>query len=399
VLAKYPNETVAIDILGPFPRSDNGNMWILTMIDTFTRWPVAVPMPDRTSASVAEAIYKHWICEKSVPAKIVSDRAREFVATGMKQLAERLGTSLVTTGGYNPTGNSSVERFHRYFNAALTTIMDRAKVNWDDYVPAVLFSYRASVCETTGYSPFFLETGRQPALPIDNLFAFLRKGTETVEDFVTAITGRLKNSFERVRVLQAMASERNKDRQKMQSEPTFKPGDHVLLFARSAKEGRLEVKGEDGEAISLPTKLRNAFIGPYKMVRYVGPRKCVILVKGKEMVYNVNRLIQHYPWDDEHLTTSERAVVQPIVRPKLSEPAVVGDIVVFPLGQGLLQAAPFGVGRLMAIRGEFSIKVQWWGNAECAKASGTFRPAWWRKRDNCSYYAVKRSLVAWRMDQ
>ena len=76
--AKYPNEVVAIDILGPFPRSENGNVWIITMIDTFTRWPVAVAIRDRSSASVAKAIYERWICDKSIPMKIILDRAREF---------------------------------------------------------------------------------------------------------------------------------------------------------------------------------------------------------------------------------------------------------------------------------------------------------------------------------
>jgi transposase InsO family protein len=89
------------------------------MIDTFTRWPVAVPIKDRSSTSVANAIYKYWICEKGVPLKIVSDQAREFISKGMKQLAAYMGTCLITTSGYNPTGNSSVERFHRYLNALL----------------------------------------------------------------------------------------------------------------------------------------------------------------------------------------------------------------------------------------------------------------------------------------
>ncbi len=60
------------------------------MIDAFTRWPVAVPLPDHTSASVAEAIYRFWICDRSVPMKIISDQAREFISNGMKQLAGKV---------------------------------------------------------------------------------------------------------------------------------------------------------------------------------------------------------------------------------------------------------------------------------------------------------------------
>ena len=39
ILSTFPNEIIAIDILGPFPWSRNGHRLILTII-TFTRWPV-----------------------------------------------------------------------------------------------------------------------------------------------------------------------------------------------------------------------------------------------------------------------------------------------------------------------------------------------------------------------
>jgi hypothetical protein len=75
-LATRPNETLAIDIVGPIIQSLEGNSWILTMIDQFTKWPVAVPIPDRTSNTIATAIFKHWICEKGVPFRILSDQGR-----------------------------------------------------------------------------------------------------------------------------------------------------------------------------------------------------------------------------------------------------------------------------------------------------------------------------------
>ena len=165
VLAKFPNETVQIDFLGPYPITEGGYSWILTMIDMFTRWPVAVPLKDRSSASIAQAIYKYWICERGVPLIICSDRAREFISKGIKQLGSFLGIKLVTTAGYNPTGNSSVERFHRYFNAALSIVYDKIKATWDQIIPSILFSYRASVNDTTGYSPFFSNTAEIPSSP------------------------------------------------------------------------------------------------------------------------------------------------------------------------------------------------------------------------------------------
>src|SRR5690349_617535 len=71
-----PNENVAMDILGLLETSTAGNAWVLTLIDHFTKWPVAIPIPARTSEIIANAIFKYWICAKGVPANIVSDRGR-----------------------------------------------------------------------------------------------------------------------------------------------------------------------------------------------------------------------------------------------------------------------------------------------------------------------------------
>ena len=113
------------------------------MIDHFTKWPVAVPIPDRSSETIAKAL-KYWICEHGVPECIVSDKGRELISRGIHQLCDNLGIAKVATAGYNPTGNATVERFHSYLGAALCIGYERKEANWDDYIAPVLFSYRAS---------------------------------------------------------------------------------------------------------------------------------------------------------------------------------------------------------------------------------------------------------------
>ena len=90
------------------------------------------------SETIARAMYRHWICEKGVPFQIVLDRGKELISTGVKKLWARLKIYKVETAGYNPTGNSTVERFHRYLGASLSFIYKNA--DWDEYLPAVLFS-------------------------------------------------------------------------------------------------------------------------------------------------------------------------------------------------------------------------------------------------------------------
>lgn len=144
-LASYPNETLVLDIIGEFHKSIGGNKWVLTMMDQFTKWPVAVAIPDRRSETIAKAIFKYWICEKGVPFRVVSDQGRELISKGMKQLCAKMGIAKKETAGYNPTGNSTIERFHRYFKASISILDEKKVADWDEYIAPILFSYRASV--------------------------------------------------------------------------------------------------------------------------------------------------------------------------------------------------------------------------------------------------------------
>jgi hypothetical protein len=62
VLQTRPFETVSIDLVGKFPTAD-GNKYILTIIDHFTRYPIAVPISSKKAPVVAQALKTHlFLC-------------------------------------------------------------------------------------------------------------------------------------------------------------------------------------------------------------------------------------------------------------------------------------------------------------------------------------------------
>jgi transposase InsO family protein len=168
--ASRPSHTWAIDILSPFPETPEGYNCVLTMIDVFTRWTIAVPLQNHNAQTVGNALYKHLICEHGCPTRILSDRGKEFLDKGVKQMCRRWGINKIETSGLNPQANGHVERVHRYLNAALTMAYNRAKNDWDYHLPGILFAYRCSVSEATGHSPFYMMYGRDPVSPVERAF-------------------------------------------------------------------------------------------------------------------------------------------------------------------------------------------------------------------------------------
>ena len=49
---------VGIDMIGLLPLTKKGNKYIVTLVDYFSKWPEAAPLPDKTAAGVALFLYE-----------------------------------------------------------------------------------------------------------------------------------------------------------------------------------------------------------------------------------------------------------------------------------------------------------------------------------------------------
>ncbi|GBM01496.1 Retrovirus-related Pol polyprotein from transposon 412 [Araneus ventricosus] len=64
---------IHIDIIGPLPPSD-GSIYLLTMIDRFSRWPEDTPIADMQTKTIFRAIFHTWISRFGCPSIITTVR-------------------------------------------------------------------------------------------------------------------------------------------------------------------------------------------------------------------------------------------------------------------------------------------------------------------------------------
>ena len=85
-----------------------GNRYVLVMVDCFSRWTEACPLPDKTTLAVADAFFQRIVCGFGMSMVIHSDQGREFENKVMQELCLLCG-SHKTRMTYHPESDGLVE--------------------------------------------------------------------------------------------------------------------------------------------------------------------------------------------------------------------------------------------------------------------------------------------------
>ena len=81
-----PFKRIAVDLIGPVaPVSENGNRYILTVVDFATRYPEVVALPKFETERVAEALLDIF-SRVGFPKEILSDRGGQFTSDMMAEV-------------------------------------------------------------------------------------------------------------------------------------------------------------------------------------------------------------------------------------------------------------------------------------------------------------------------
>ena len=289
------NDRVHVDLMGPL-RSNGYNKYVMVMSDAFTKWIELVPIPDKAAETIANAIMENWIYRNSAMEVLVSDNGKEFRNETMADLCKEMDIKHKFTSPYHPQSNAQCERQNRTILDYLRTTLEDNTLDWEKKIRACQFSYNTQVHNSTRYSPYYLRHLMAPTVPIRPT----NDRESCGETWTEEASQRLNNAWGEVRDNLTKASQNQKQQyDRHTTKRTFRIGDKVLV--KNHKTGLHENR-----------KLKNPWIGPYRIVDVVGDTNLVIQKseRGKKILIHTNEVKlfkennHHYSPENEFPTGS-----------------------------------------------------------------------------------------------
>ena len=321
-----PLERVSVDILGPFTKSNRGNTCVIMLVDMFTKWVEAYPIPNQQSEVVAEKIVTEFFMRFGCANFLLTDQGSNFMSHVFKDMCELLEISKVRTSPYRPQSNAQVERFNRTVLDLIRCLIKNQVKDWDVYLPYVTSAIRAMQHRRTGFSANKLMLNRDLTRPVDILYGIPRSNPLSYAESVKNMDEIMRKSHAIVREhLRASMRYQKRIYDKKLNFDRYQIGDFVYKLRAGNKKG-------------VSSKLLSIWEGPYIISDIKSPVLFVVQGRKKSWVLHHDRL---KPCHDRVIPLWVRRKRQEIL--KLDETIAYDqdefDIMDSPEGIGLLYSS------------------------------------------------------------
>ena len=101
VVPGAPYERWYIDLTGPHPKSEKGNIYILTCMDSFTKWTEAFAIRNKEAETIAKILVEQVFTRFGTPLSILSDQGKEVDGRIMHEVCRLFGIEKLRTTPYN----------------------------------------------------------------------------------------------------------------------------------------------------------------------------------------------------------------------------------------------------------------------------------------------------------
>lgn len=176
----FPFQILAVDLVGPLPRSTHGYTHLLVVGDWFSKYTLLYPLRKATASNIITFIENEVFLVYGVPQFIICDNGTQFVGKDFKKLVEKYEVQKIWLNAlYHPQCNF-VERSNQTIGRAIRCyIKENHHKEWDKHLPEIRYAINSACHEVTGFAPSFLNFGRH--IPISGKYYGEIDSTEGIQ--------------------------------------------------------------------------------------------------------------------------------------------------------------------------------------------------------------------------
>jgi hypothetical protein len=218
-------ELLAIDAVGPLPRSIDNKMYIITIIDHYSKYLEAIPVPNIKSQTVIKVL-DDYFSKFGISKIVLSDNGSNFTSQELEKYFKDMNIEHRKSSVYYPQSNGLIERVHRTLKESITALTEKV-FNWTKNLLIFKLYYNNSKHLATLYTPAEVFFGRSLRLPLnvfddpkfaEDLDVYVNKVKELQEEIKKNIE---ENENKYINIHQKYIKGRSK--------PNLRLGDHVFL--------------------------------------------------------------------------------------------------------------------------------------------------------------------------
>ncbi|KAI2664186.1 Retrovirus-related Pol polyprotein [Labeo rohita] len=238
-IVQRPWEMLGMDLMGPFPRSSSGNVFMLVFVDYYSRWVELFSLRKATAETVSQILVREIFTRWGVPDYLLSDRGPQFVSSVFQELCKTWNIEHKMTTAYHPQTNLT-ERMNRTLKTMVASYVNDNHKHWDKLLPEFRFALNSAVHESTGVTPAELNLNQSLRGPMDVLLQPQDVCPEdSCYDKVTELH-QMKEYVEKRLHTARQRQKRNYDKNRREVE--FKEKDRVWMranpYSKACRNGR-----------------------------------------------------------------------------------------------------------------------------------------------------------------
>jgi hypothetical protein len=254
-----PFQHLSMDFITCLPKTKKGFDSLFVVVDRFSKRVHFIPTVGTITAKDAARLFLNTVYRyHGMPESIVSDRDPKFTSKFFTHLMKILSIRLRLSTANHPQTDGQTERVNEVIEQALRACVNYRQDDWDQHLAIIEFEYNRMTSPTTGFSPFKLSSGREPATPA------------TIHLDKTGEAPAATEMFKAMEAVRRIAVDNIKEAQDYQ--------------AKYANRRRRDVKFEVGDMVKLSNKfalpynvrqrpkfkLQHQYTGPYEVLQCIG---------------------------------------------------------------------------------------------------------------------------------